>query len=407
MSMLTVEQAITRILAGIEPLPAEEIPLAGAAGRVLAAPVRATLTQPPFDASAMDGYAVRGVDVATLPATLTVLGEAAAGRGHIGPIGPGEAVRIFTGAPIPEGADAIVIQENTTREDGRVTVVDGKPDPEHIRPRGGDFSHGDTLLEPGRVLDARALTLAAAMGHPAVSVRRKPVIAILSTGDELVLPGTPPGPDQIVASNAFGLAAMVSAFGAEPRILPIAHDTKAALHACLDHAAGADLLLTSGGASVGDHDLVAPVLQERGMALDFWKLAMRPGKPVFFGMLTEGPEAAMRVIGLPGNPVSALLCGRIFAVPLIRALLGLEPDCWVRRRAVTAHDLAGNGPRAHYMRATLTADTDGNLPRLSTACSQDSSLLKPLAEANCLVVRPIKAPPLAAGSEVEALTLDF
>ncbi len=406
MSMLSVEQAIARILEGVEPLGPEAVPLAAAGGRVLASPLRATLTQPPFDASAMDGYAVRRADVASLPVTLTVLGEAAAGSGYKGPVGRGEAVRIFTGAPVPEGADAIIIQENTSREGDKVTVTDGSPDPEHIRPRGGDFSEGEALLGAGRVLDSRALTLAAAMGHPSVSVRRKPVVAILSTGDELVLPGTLPGPDQIVASNAFGLAALVAAFGAEPRILPIARDTRAALHASLDLAIGADILLTSGGASVGDHDLVAPVLKERGMALDFWKLAMRPGKPVFFGTLSSGSRGSLRVLGLPGNPVSTLLCGRVFGVPLIRALLGLAPDCWVRRRAVIGHELPGNGPRAHYMRATLSVAAHG-LPMLSTACSQDSSLLKPLADANCLLVRPVKAPPLPAGSEVDVLMMDF
>lgn len=402
MTLLAVELAIERILAGVAPLGPEPVPLAAAGGRILAAPLRATLTQPPFDASAMDGYAVRAADVANLPATLAVIGEAAAGRRFEGALGAGEAVRIFTGAPIPHGADAVVIQENTRRDGAAVTVVDGRPDAEHIRPRGGDFAEGAVLLEPGRRLDARAVTLAAAMGHPALAVRRRPVVAVLSTGDELVPPGTRPGPDQIVASNSFGLAAMVAAFGAEPRILPIARDTREALDACLDMAAGADILLTSGGASVGDHDLVAPVLRERGMELDFWKLAMRPGKPVFFGR-----HGAMRIVGLPGNPVSAMLCGRVFAVPLIRALQGLAPDCWVRRRAVTAHGLGANGPRAHYMRATLAPSPEGGPRRLSTAFSQDSSLLKPLAEANGLLIRPVAAPALPAGSEVEVLEVDF
>lgn len=415
MAVLSVAQAIAHILAGVEPLGGEIVPLHEAAGRILADDVRATLTQPPFDASAMDGYAVRRADVATLPANLTVVGEAAAGRGFAGKVEPGEAVRIFTGAPVPEGADAVVIQENTAAASPhaggrpRITVTEGTPDAEHIRPRGGDFHEGEALLRSGSMLDARLLTLAAAMGRPALKVRRRPVVAILSTGDELVPPGTPPGPDQIIASNSYGVAAMVAAFGAVPRLLPIAADTKASLNACLDEADGADVLVTSGGASVGDHDLVAPVLQERGMALDFWKIAMRPGKPVFHGMLAPGAgrSVAMRVIGLPGNPVSTLLCGRVFAIPLIRRLLGLEPDCWQRRQAVLAHPLGGNGPREHYMRATLTGDPDGGPPRVSTACSQDSSLLKPLAEANCVIVRPVKAPPLAAGATVTALMMDF
>ena len=280
MSMLTVEEAIARILVGVAPLAPETVPLAAAGGRVLAAPVRATLTQPPFDASAMDGYAVRAADVAKLPATLAVIGEAAAGSGFRGRLGSGEAVRIFTGAPVPDGADAIVIQENTKRDGATVRVVDGKPDPEHVRPRGGDFAEGQELLATGRVRDARAITLAAAMGHATLSVRRRPVVAILSTGDELVQPGERPGPDQIVASNSFGLAAMVAGYGGAPRVLPVARDTKASLTACLDQAAGADILVTTGGASVGDHDIVAPVLRERGMDLDFWKIAIRPGKPL-------------------------------------------------------------------------------------------------------------------------------
>ena len=399
---LTVDEALQRILASVEaPVSSEARAIADAAGAALAKPLVAKLTQPPFNASAMDGYAVRAADVAKLPATLTVVGESAAGHGHHAPIGPGQAVRIFTGAPIPDGADSIVIQENTRREGSAVTVVEGQHDPEYIRPRGGDFKAGDTLIPAGRRLTARDLTLAAAMGHGTVTVRRTPVVAILATGDELVEPGTMPGPDQIVCSNTFGLAAIVRAAGGEPRLIGIARDTRESLGAHVDRAAGADILVTAGGASVGDHDLVAPVLTSRGMTLDFWKIAMRPGKPLMFGRL--GPQL---VLGLPGNPVSSLICARLFLMPLIRLLQGLEPEPHRPFTARAAVPLEANGARAHFMRATSSHGPDG--ARIVTPVrSQDSSLMSPLSAADCLIVRPIKAPALPAGAEVPILDLDF
>ena len=399
---LTVEAALARILRGATPIPeSQRRDLLASHGHVLAEPLTAALTQPPFDASAMDGYAVRGADIARLPAHLHIVGEAAAGRGFKGRLGPAETVRIFTGAPVPEGADTIVIQENTDRDGDRVVVREGRPDAEHIRRRGGDFKAGDLLLPAGRRLSARDITLAAATGHAALPVRRPPVVAIIATGDELVLPGIAPGPDQIVCSNTFGIAGMIRAAGGAPRLLGIARDTAESLRDLVDLAAGADLLVTVGGASVGDHDLVGPVLAARGLTLDFWRIAMRPGKPLMYGRL-----ASQHVIGLPGNPVSSLVCTRLFVVPLVRALLGLEPEPSREIEARTAVDLSGNGDRAHYMRATSKPGSDGHL-EVTPVASQDSSLMRPLANADCLIVRPIGAPPVAAGANVPILMMDF
>ena len=398
---LSVEEALQRIVADVTPTPAELVPIAQAAGRILAEPLTARLTQPPFDASAMDGYAVRSADVEKLPVRLKVIGQAAAGHPFDGSVGPGEAVRIFTGAPLPAGADAIVIQENTIASDGLVEVREGHPDPHHIRRRGFDFQKSDLLLNPGRRLGPREVTLAAAAGYGEVPVRRKPVVAILATGDELVSPGTLPGPGQIVSSNPLGVAALLTQAGADARLLGIARDNRESLVQHIEAARGADVLVTIGGASVGDHDLVGPVLQSLGMELSFWKINMRPGKPLLHGRL--GPQ---RVIGLPSNPVSALICTRVFLVPLVRRLLGLPQDEAAALRAVLAEPVEANGPRQHYMRATLERDTDGRqLVRL--ARSQDSSLLAPLAASNVLLVRPPHAPALAAGAEVDVLLLDF
>ncbi len=399
---LTVEEALARILAGATPIAdVQRRDLLAAHGQVLVEPLAALLTQPPFDASAMDGYAVRAVDVASLPVTLAVVGEAAAGRAYEGAVGKGQAARIFTGAPVPAGADAIVIQENAIRDGNRVTVREGTTDLEHIRPRGGDFKAGDNLLPAGRRLSSRDIVLAAAMGHAALPVRRPPVVAILATGDELVLPGVNPGPSQIVCSNTFGIAGMVRAAGATPRLLGIARDTSESLADHLDRAAGADVVVTVGGASVGDHDLVGPVLTSRGMALDFWKIAMRPGKPLMYGRVGH-----QHVLGLPGNPVSSLVCARLFVMPLVRALLGLEPEPSRAIEARTAASLAANGPRAHYMRATTRRSADGVL-EVTPIANQDSSLMRPLADADCLIVRPIGAPAVPAGGGVPVLTLDF
>jgi len=402
---LSVAEAKARILADLAPVAVEIVTLAAlavdAAPRVLALPRAAKLTQPPFDASAMDGYAVRVADVTALPATLDVIGEAAAGAGFAGRIGAGQAVRIFTGAPVPDGADAIVIQENTRRDGTRVTVIEGRADAGHIRAQGFDFRSGDALLAGGRRLTARDITLAAAMGHGALPLYRRPRVALIATGNELVWPGTVPGTDQIVCSNPFGIAQMVARAGGLPEILAIARDDRADLTARLSEARGADIVVTIGGASVGDHDLVGPVLAEMGLALDFWKIAMRPGKPLMFGRL-----GAQRMLGLPGNPVSSLICARVFLVPLIEALVGLaEPDGGLIA-AVAARDIEANGPRAHYMRATTSRARDGR--RMATpVASQDSSLLTPLTAADCLIVRAPHVPETPAGGAIEILPLDF
>jgi molybdopterin molybdotransferase len=401
MALLSVDDALQRILDGVAPTEIEHIAIGHARGRVLAEPVKALLTQPPFNASAMDGYAVRAADVAQTPCQLTVIGEAAAGHPFSGTVGKGETVRIFTGAPVPEGANAIVIQENTERNGNHVVIREGMPETGHVRTRGFDFKEGDTLLHAGRRFGPREISLAAAMGHPHVAVHRRPRIAIISTGDELVEPGTRPGPGQIVASNHLGIAALAEAAGAAPEQIGIARDTTAALDAYFARAKGADIIVTSGGASVGDHDLVGPVLKARGMSLAFWNIAMRPGKPLMFGRLGQS-----RVLGLPGNPVSSLVCSRIFLLPLIRALLGqlMAEERPTQARLGVA--LEANGPRQHYMRGISRPGPDGH-PQVVPVRSQDSSLLAPLAEANCLLVRAPKAPAAPAGALVDILPLDL
>jgi len=403
---LSVDEALAQILDGVEPTPVERVAIEAAHRRTLAEPLAALLTQPPFDASAMDGYAVRAADVAGLPATLALIGIAAAGHPFAGSVEAGEAVRIFTGAPLPAGADAVVIQENTVAEPtgsaGTTVIVrEGVPDLDNVRPTGFDFRAGEVLLGPARRLGPRELSLAAAMGHSSLPVRRRPRVAIISTGDELLLPGSRPGPGQIISSNHLGVAALAQSAGAQAHFVGIARDTRESLEEHFAQADGAEVIVTIGGASVGDHDLVGPVLRARGMVLSFWKIAMRPGKPLMFGRL-----GTARVLGLPGNPVSSLVCARVFLVPLLRALLG-EPAHDARpleARAGVA--LEPNGPRQHYMRATTAAGGDG-LPVVMPVRSQDSSLLAPLAQADCLLIRPPHAPIAPEGALVPILPLDF
>ena len=398
--LVPVDDALERILDGVAALSGEEIRLDAAAGRVLAAAVVAGRTQPPFPASAMDGYAVRAADLAAAPARLAVIGASIAGRRFDGHVGAGQAVRIFTGAPVPDGADAILIQEDAeAHDDGTVTARAGVDAGRHVRRAGLDFAAGETILPPGRVLDAAALALAASAGCVSPKVVRKPLVAILATGDELVAPGTEPGPDQIVACNFHGVAAIAREAGGEALDLGIAPDDTAAIRAAIRNALqrGADVIVTLGGASVGEHDLVGAALEAEGMTPGFWKIAMRPGKPLMFGRF--GP---VRALGLPGNPVSSLVCSHLFLKPLVAALAGrpFAPDI---REAVLAAPMMANDHRQDYVRAE-TAQHDGRLVATPYA-TQDSSMLKTLAMANALVIRAPHAPAAAAGETCRVLML--
>ena len=387
--MIPVEEAQARVLALSRPLGTEDLPLARAAGRWLASPVAARADQPPFDASAMDGYAVQG-DPAPGD-SFAVIGESGAGHGFAGAVGPGQAVRIFTGAPIPTGATRVVIQEDVTREGGRITLAAADANI-NIRPRGVDFPAGATL-SPRRLRPAD-LSLLAAMNLAAVPCARRPVVALMMTGDELAMPGETPRPDQIIASNGFALKAMAEAEGAEAHLLPIARDSEAALRQAFALAEGADILVTIGGASVGDHDLVGKVARDIGMEPAFWRIAMRPGKPLMAGRMGG---AAM--LGLPGNPVSAIVTGHLFLLPLIRAMQGDPAPLPQARRARLALDLPATGPRTHYMRARLSGDTIAPFDR------QDSSLLTILTEADALLIRPMGDGPRRTGETVPYLPI--
>ena len=396
MSLLPVDEAVARLLAGVAPLPAEDVPLAKARGRVLAADLAARLTQPPFPASAMDGYAVRAAE-AKAGARLKVAGMSRAGERFTGALRTGEAVRIFTGAPVPEGADAVLIQENARREGDTVEVIEQVAAGRNIRTAGLDFREGDIILNAGRMLDPHAISVAAAMGHASLPVRRKPRVAVLANGDELVPPGAIPGPDQIVSSNGIGLAALVEELGGEAVDLGIAPDRREAIAAFVDRAASADILVTTGGASVGEHDLMQDALTDRGLKLDFWKIAMRPGKPLMVGRLGD-----MRVLGLPGNPVSTFVCAHIFLKPLMRALLGLPLGADLRTAKLAA-PMRENDGRQDYVRARLRATAEGL--EATPFDIQDSSMLSTLAAADALIVRPVRAPAAPAGTTVPVLLL--
>ena len=390
--MISVHEALDHLFGLVSPLDIENVALAEAAGRVLARDVKAVRDQPPFAASAMDGYAIG--DAGAAPgATFTVIGEAAAGHGFAGTVGPGEAVRIFTGAPLPEGAARVVMQEDVTRDGSRITLEDRLDAKDHVRPAGSDFRAGDLVQAP-RVLRPADVALLASMNAATVPVRRRPEVALIATGDELVMPGADPGPDQIIASNSFGLKALLEEAGAHARLLPIARDSVASLSTAFDLAKGADLIVTIGGASVGDHDLVGKVAGDLGMERAFYKVAMRPGKPLMAGRMGD---AAM--VGLPGNPVSAMVCGHVFVVPMITAMLGLGTAPAPRRTARLAAALPANGPREHYMRARLTPE--GLLPE----ARQDSALLGVLAVSDALLVRAADDPARAEGGMVEYLPI--
>lgn len=400
MALLPVNEALERLLDGAAPREGEIVAIAEASGRVLAEDVHALRTQPPFDATAMDGYAVRAADVESVPVTLQVIGDAPAGRRYEGSVGAGQAVRIFTGAPMPPGANTIVIQENARRLDERsVEIVETVAAGRHIRRMGLDFAAGDLLLQKGRLLDAGAVSLAAAANHARLPVIKKPLLAIIATGDELLPPGGEPGPDQIVASNSFGVAAIAASVGARVLDLGIVADSRPAIAARIRHALdlGADVVVTLGGASVGDHDLTNEALLAEGMTLDFWKIAMRPGKPLMFGR-----RERTRFLGLPGNPVASLVCSHLFLKPLLSQLGGRQyrPDIC---EAALDRPMAANDLRQDYVRAVLR-DGPGGL-RATPFEVQDSSMLKTFADANGLIIREPFAPPAAVGTLCSVLRL--
>ena len=401
MALMPVADALAAILAGVEPMGEEMVALEDAYHRVLARDVAARRTQPPQAMSAMDGYAVRAADAAQVNARLKVIGEVAAGRPFDRALGAGEAARIFTGGVIPDGADAVVIQEDTVADGNIIKITEAAATGRHIRPAGVDFREGDVLLKGGSRLTERDLSLAASMNYPELPVRRRPRLALLATGDELVMPGERPGPGQIVYSNGYALRALARAEGADTIDLGVAADTMEATTAGIRRARdlGADILVTTGGASVGDHDLVKESLEAENVKIAFWKIAMRPGKPMMHGRL-----GAMRVVGVPGNPVSSYVCTFLFVVPLIRALSGRKVIQGVRESALLGRDVAANDQREDYLRARLEERDDGTL--IATPVNhQDSSLLANLAAAQALLIRAPFAPAAKAGTPVEILRL--
>ena len=398
--MLTVAEAHARIVAAFEALPSETVSVADAAGRVLAAAPRARLSQPPADLSAMDGYAVRAEDVPAVPTTLTLVGAAPAGGSYDKALKPGEAVRIFTGGPLPMGADSIVIQEDTKADGERITILEAPRPGRHVRKAGLDFHLDASPLAAGRRLTSRDVALAAAMNLPWLSVRRRPRVAILSTGDELVLPGEPVGPNQIVSSSGIAMAALVRGWGGEPVLFDIARDDPAVVEANIAAGAQHDLLVTLGGASVGDHDLVQAALKAQGFGLDFWQIAMRPGKPLMFAALNRA-----RVLGLPGNPVSTLVCALMFVKPAMERMLGQPGDLPATRPARLAVEVKANDQRQDYVRSTLHRAADGTLT-IKPNPIQDSSMLSVLAASDALLVRPPHDPARVAGDTVQIVDLE-
>ncbi|WP_298103857.1 gephyrin-like molybdotransferase Glp [Bradyrhizobium sp.] len=401
MALMPVPDALAAILSGSDALPEEMVALDLAHRRVLARDLAALRTQPPQAMSAMDGYAVRAADAGQAGARLKVIGEIAAGRPFDRVVGPGEAARIFTGGAVPDGADAVIIQEDTAVEGNDIVITEATSPGRHIRRAGVDFRQGDVLLRAGSRLTDRDLSLAAAMNYPRLPVHRRPKVALLATGDELVMPGETPGPGQIVYSNGYALRALARAEGADVIDLGIAADTLAATTTGIRRArdAGADVLITTGGASVGDHDLVKSALDAEGVAMAFWRIAMRPGKPLMHGRL-----GAMRVIGLPGNPVSSYVCAFLFLVPLIRKLCGRTSIHHTTESALLGHDLAANDQRQDYLRARLLTRDDGAVIA-TPVTQQDSSLLGNLAAAQALLVRLPFAPAAKAGSSCDILRL--
>jgi molybdopterin molybdotransferase len=397
--MISVEEARGQILDAMRPTPAEIVSLADAWNRVTAEGVAARLTQPPADVSAMDGYALRAAD-GVLNASLRVVGAAPAGHPFDGRVGPGEAIRLFTGSVVPSGADSILLQEDATRDGDSVRVNEAVTAGRHIRRAGQDFAAGDLVVPAGRRITARDVGLAAAANHPWLSVHRRPRVAILATGDEIAMPGEPIPPGGIVSSNSHALAALVRAAGGEPIVLPVAPDDRSAIGAVADSVVGVDMLVTTGGASVGDHDLVIEALKARGMTLDFWQIAMRPGKPLLFGQLGLTP-----VLGLPGNPVSTMVCAILFLLPALARLSGLPAAPPPVSTAILGAALKQNDHRADHLRATVSTNAAGRIV-VTPFPVQDSAMLRRLANADALVLRAPHAAALPEGAEVAIIRLD-
>jgi molybdopterin molybdotransferase len=397
MALMPVEEARARILLNVRPLAPEQIAIAQALGRMLAKPISAKRDQPPFNASAMDGYAVRSEDTAT---ELSVIGISAAGHAFTGKLKPGEAVRIFTGAPVPATSDAVIIQENTETKGKIVTILSPARSQQNIRPRGLDFKKGETLLPASIRLNARDIGLAAAMNCSILSVWKKPVVAVIATGDELVLPGAKPRADQIVSSNSNALAAMAQSLGAEVINCGIVRDNLKAIERAILKMAKADVIVTSGGASVGDHDFIQQALKNTGVKIDFWKIAMRPGKPFMYGR-----KGKQHILGLPGNPVSALVCARLFLKPLLDCLQG-QPIEEAATLARLGAAMNANDSRQDYVRAKLETAADG--ARTATPFNkQDSSMQRTFRDAHCLIIRLPNAPAASPGDLIPILNLDF
>jgi molybdopterin molybdotransferase len=397
--MLSVRDAHARVVAAFGALPSETVSVADATGRVLATAPVARLTQPPSDLSAMDGYAVRAEDVPAVPSTLKLVGQAPAGGSYDHALKPGETVRIFTGGPLPMGADAIVIQEDTEADGAKIKILEAPLPGRHIRKAGLDFSMGDRPLAVGRILTTRDVALAAAMNLPWLSVHRKPRVAILSTGNELVMPGEPVGRNQIVSSSGIAVAALVRAWGGEPTLFDIARDEAKLIENCIAAGAQHDLLITLGGASVGDHDLVQAALKAQGFAMDFWRIAMRPGKPLMFAARDRA-----RVLGLPGNPVSTMVCSLLFMKPAMDRMLGQSGAVVRTVPARLAVDVKVNDLREDYVRSTLSRAADGTLT-VKPHPVQDSSMLSVLAESEAYMIRPPHDPAKKAGDIVQVIDL--
>jgi molybdopterin molybdotransferase len=397
--MLPVAEAREKILEVFEPLAAETVSLSQAAGRVLAEDLASRRTQPPKNMSAMDGFALKASDLALTPATLKVVAEVPAGSSYDRELQAGEAVRIFTGAPLPQGADCIVIQEDATLSGDKVTIADAVKAGAYVRPAGLDFREGEVKLKAGTRLSARDIGLAAAMNCPWLKVRRRPRIALLATGDEIVMPGEAIGENQIVSSNVLALAALIEEAGGEAVNLGIAPDREDGLVSLLQGARGCDLLVTTGGASVGKHDLVQGALASQGLDLAFWKIAMRPGKPLMFGRWADLP-----VLGLPGNPVSSLVCSYLFLLPIFAKLLDCPALAPKPRQATLGADMKENDRREDYLRAHLDEDQQGRLTALPFA-KQDSSMLATLKDADGLLIRPPHAPAAKAGEPCQVIPL--